>query len=328
VDKLTTRAASHGSKATRRNLAVDTALLAGRAFAQGKAEKELLARFHLLTKSISIYPNEAQIWRVYDWLLVPFSLWPIDVVGVAKHLLGRIEAKRTIDEDCIALIDTLVAPPGKEARDTMTEFERQIAAGSYDNLVKRLEKFAELEARLGADADAVAGWKNICTRFDVSKYRNAHGIIRRRFSSERNFRDLRFKWTTKKERFRTVFDAFCHRWNLYGVEHDKLLIMKITVNPTPHGTMLFIPKFWSFDPHRDLEWREISRLHKAHGAARQGPKLSLSRQEKQQEKDKARRLEAEAKAKGLRGDAKTDFILKGLGKDPRTDRSCIKRLLA
>ncbi len=311
-----------------RDLAIDTALVAGRAFAQGKAEKELLARFHQLAEVISASSKEMQIWRVYDWLLVPYSLWPIDLVGVAKHLLGRIEAKRAIDADCIALIDTLAEPPGTNARDTMTKFERQIAAGSYDNLVKQLEKFSELEARLSEEAEAKQAWKMICSRFDVSKYRNVHGIIRRRFSSERNFRDLRFKWTTKKERFRTVFDAFCHRWNLYGVEHDKLLIMKITVNPTPHGTMLFIPKFWSFDPHRDLAWREISRLHKAHGAARRGPKLSLSRQEKQLEKDKARQLTAEAKAKGLRGDAKNEFILRGLGKDLRTDPCCIKRLLA
>lgn len=327
VDKLTAPVAS-AQRTHQRDLAADTALVTGRAFAQGKAEKELLARFHQLGEVISTSPKETQIWRVYDWLLVPYSLWPIDLVGVAKHLLGRIEAKRAIDEDCIALIDTLAEPPGKDARDTMTKFERQIAAGSYDNLVKQLEKFSELEARLGEEAEAKLAWKNICSRFDVAKYRNVRGIIRRRFSSERNFRDLRFKWTTKKERFRTVFDAFCHRWNLYGVEHDKLLIMKITVNPTPHGTMLFIPKFWSFDPHRDLAWGEISRLHKAHGAARQGPKLSLSRQEKQLEKIKARQLEANARTKGLRGDAKNAFILKGLRKDPRTDFSYIKRLLA
>src|ERR1044072_8174836 len=86
VDKLTASFAAIRTKACQRDLVVDTALLAGRAFAQGKAEKELLARFHLLAKAISNHPNEAQIWGVYDWLLVPYSLWPIDFVGIAKHL--------------------------------------------------------------------------------------------------------------------------------------------------------------------------------------------------------------------------------------------------
>jgi hypothetical protein len=143
VDKLTAFGDGTKGKALQRNLVADTALLAGRAFAQGKAEKELLARFHQLAEAISTYPNDAQIWRVYDWLLVPYSLWPIDFVGVAKHLLGRIKANSAIDADCNALIDTLAEPPGREARDTMTQFEQQIAAGSYDNLVKQFEKSCE-----------------------------------------------------------------------------------------------------------------------------------------------------------------------------------------
>jgi len=156
--------------------------------------------------------------------------------------------------------------------------------------------------------------------------RNAKGIIRRAFSKERNFRDLRFEWSEKKQRFRQVFDAFCHRWNLYGMEKDRPLIMKITVNPTPHGTMIFIPRCWSFDGRRDLAWKEISLLHKAHGAARQGPKLSAARQQKQREKEAAKYWVAVAQSLQLRGDRREEFVLKKLGKDPRTDRSYLRRL--
>ena len=49
-----------------------------------------------------------------------------------------------------------------------------------------------------------------------------------------------------------VFDAFCMRWNLYGMQGDRPLVTKLSVNLTPHGTMIFIPAYWSFDYKRDV----------------------------------------------------------------------------
>ena len=63
---------------------------------------------------------------------------------------------------------------------------------------------------------------------------NKRGVIRRRLSQERSFREgWRFDWSDRQSRFRNVFDAFCYAWDLYGVEKDKPLLMKVTVNPTP-----------------------------------------------------------------------------------------------
>lgn len=309
-----------------RSLEADTRRLKGRAFNRGKLEGELLARFFAEIGSISGHPDEALVWQVYEWLLVPFSLWPVDFVGLTRHLLDTLSAGGKLDAELRTLLRVIDAPPAEEAGEIMAAFERQIETGKYENLVKCLEKFSEHEARVRSDRALAAEWREIKDRFNVDEYRNAKGIIRRAFSKERNFRDLSFEWGEKKQRFRQVFDAFCHRWNLYGMEKDKPLIMKITVNPTPHGTMIFIPRCWSFDGRRDLAWKEISRLHKAHGAVRQGPKLSAARQEKQREKEDAKNWTAVAKTLGLRGDKLEAFVLRKLGKDLRTDRSYLRRL--
>jgi hypothetical protein len=82
-----------------------------------------------------------------------------------------------------------------------------------------------------------------------------------------------FRWTRTADRFHAVFDVFCQRWHLYGMRGDRPLLLKLTANLTPFGTMIFIPAYWSFDPKRDLNWRAITALHKARGVPRQGPKL-------------------------------------------------------
>src|SRR5438046_218374 len=93
--------------------------------------------------------------------------------------------------------------------------------------------------------------------------------------SERNFRpdDWNFSWRSTDDRFDNVFDAFCHKWTLYGMERDKPLLQKLSVNVTPYGTMIVIPRYWSFDFNRDLKWRSITRLHHSREVPRQGAKL-------------------------------------------------------
>jgi len=96
---------------------------------------------------------------------------------------------------------------------------------------------------------------------------------------ERNFRtnDWKFSWRTEAERFQLVFDAFCHRWDLYGIEWDRPLLLKLSVNLTPFSTMIEVPRYWSFDPKRDLKWGAVTKLHRMREVRRQGPKLSPSR---------------------------------------------------
>jgi hypothetical protein len=124
-----------------------------------------------------------------------------------------------------------------------------------------------------------------------------------------------------------VFDAFCYAWDLYGMEKDKPLLMKVSVNPTPYGTLIFIPRTWSFDAYRDLDWGAIARLHRAQGVSRQGPKLSAGRMEVRREAARAQRLWAQAGKKGLRGHTRYEWVREKMGRDARSDPSWLYRLL-
>jgi hypothetical protein len=49
---------------------------------------------------------------------------------------------------------------------------------------------------------------------------------------------------------------------------DRPLLLKVSVNPTPHGTMIVTA---ALEPgsHRDLDWKFIGKLHRARGARKQ-----------------------------------------------------------
>jgi hypothetical protein len=58
--------------------------------------------------------------------------------------------------------------------------------------------------------------------------------------------------------------------------------------------MIVIPRHWSLDPRRDLDWSLINRLH-SRGAKKQGPKLSPARIQKLDEAKRVKQLWQSAK---------------------------------
>jgi hypothetical protein len=289
-----------------------------------KAVKEL----HSLRSKIDRHPRKEEIYRVYSWLLCPLTLWAVDYVGLANHMIEALRAKREFDDDLVILLQLIESPPGEFTQGEIMEYEKIVRKGHYDSLSKQPDKFRENEVRVRGDQALADTWAKVKKRLRPKACEKPRWVLRRTMSQERNFNPhRRFSWKVKKERFQIIFDAICYRWGLYGFENDSPLLLKISVNPTPHGTMIVIPRHWSFDRSRDLDWAAISKIHRAHGVSRQGPKLSSSRIERQAEAAKAKLLCHEAKAKGLRGEDKFDFVLKQMGKDPRTDVSWLKRLL-
>lgn len=290
---------------------------------------EAVSALHAVEKHIEDHAMAAQIWNVYDWILAPFTLWPIDFAGLAKHLATELKARRNFDVDLVLLLNLLDSAPSVTTQDAISAYEAKVRMGAYDSLVKQPQKFAEQEVRLQRDGELIAYWSTIKDRFPTTKYEaNRRHVIRRSMSQERNFRpQMRFKWSRRRDRFAQIFDALCHRWFLYGFEGDKPLLLKITVNPTPHGTMIVIPRHWSFDKARDLDWRAISGLHRAHGAPRQGPKLSPARIERMSDAERARHYVAEAKRRRLTGEARYDFVCMMMNRASTADPSWLKRLL-
>ena len=102
----------------------------------------------------------------------------------------------------------------------MSEYEQNVSSGSYEMLIAAQHKFDQIERKLWENAELRADWEAIKSQFDVDKYRNRAGVIRRRPVQERNFHpgDWKFGWSTEAEQFHNVFDVFCHKWDLYGVQ--------------------------------------------------------------------------------------------------------------
>jgi hypothetical protein len=300
--------------------------LRARAFGHYHRCAELLKRFHRARKKINRHAHGVLVGRVRDWLLCPYSLWPVDIRGLAEHLLGRVEKGQPLDHDFELLLRFLGSPPKPETQDTIGKFEHRVARGDYDPLIRCPEKFSAQETVLQFDPNLARAWKRLKASFATEEYANRGGVIRRRMSEERNFRrNWDFNWKQRKARFQVLFDAFCYRWQLYGMEGDKPLLLKVTVNPTPHGTMIMIPRLWSLDCDRDLNWTVIGRLHRSHGAGRQGRKMSTNRVSMYAEAVQIVQHEIEGRASGLKGEKLTDFILRRMGKAPGTDESWIKR---
>jgi hypothetical protein len=90
--------------------------------------------------------------------------------------------------------------------------------------------------------------------------------------------------------------------------------------------MIFIPAYWSFDAKRDLNWRAITSLHRARGVRKQGAKLGAAQLCQQAEAAQARDLWAVAAKHGLRGEARSAWVMKELGWDGRTDPRTLRRL--
>lgn len=290
---------------------------------------EAVTALHVLEKRIAAHPLSAEIWNAYDWLLTPFTLWPIDVAGLVQHVVKALRARLVFDPDLVMLLQLLEKPPADTTQIEISAYEKKVHAGEYDSLVKQPQKFAEREARLRRDAELLKFWNLIKARFPTKKYEaNKLHVIRRSMSQERNFRPgLKFRWKRRQDKFAQLFDALCHRWQLYGMQGDMPLLLKISVNPTPHGTMIVIPRHWSFDKARDLDWRAISKLHRAHGVTRQGPKLSTSRIARMNERERVGYYMAEAKRLRLRGEARHEFICTMMRRSPTADPSWYKRLL-
>jgi len=228
------------------------------AFRRMKAGVPLIERFHALPEAIR---KDEVLQRAYGWLLVPLSMWPVDVIGVMSCLLEAVESRKNPASDLIRLVNLLGEAPAEKTCSVLSEHERNVKGGNYESLIKAQHKFDFKEEVLKQYKEFRQDWNWIKSQFNLKDYQGENGVIRRRMVSERNFRpaDWNFSWSSSKDRFRNIFDAFCHKWVLYGMEMDKPLLQKLSVNITPFGTMIFIPRYWSFDRNRDLRWRAVIR---------------------------------------------------------------------
>jgi hypothetical protein len=301
--------------------------LAALAYHRLENSQDLIRIFHLFCKTD--HPDLERLQRLYDWLFVPITLWPVDIEALFRTALSRVTSGKRLDKTMILLIHLIPSLPSDRTERAVSEHEHSVQRGTYEALIRARHKYDQVESELARNPAFQAQWNAIKAHFDVTKFADHKGIIRRQLVGERSMREhWPVRWTKSADRFRTVFDVFCQRWNLYGMRYDQPLLLKLTANLTPFGTMIFIPAYWSFDQKRDLNWRAITALHKARGVPKQGPKLGANRAAARRQRARAIKLAKEADQLNLKGERRRLWMLKRLNWDARTDERQLRRILA
>ncbi len=242
-------------------------------------------------------------------------------------LAGTRKAGKPMNPWQRLLADLLPPPPDEDVREVVAAHEHDVQSGSYDQLLKIPAKFGQAELDLQDNKKFRAQWESIKTAFDTAALADPKGVLRRTMGAERNLRpDFSASLRRRRDAFYPVFDAFCYRWNLYGMRHDEPLLLKFAVNLTPYGTMIFIPAYWSLDPQRDIHWSAIRNLHRARVPGRQGEALAANKAERKEQAIKLSKLDAEAARLNLRGAKKHAFLCDDLGWVHETSPKRLQRL--
>ena len=307
-------------------LDLDLQKLKARAFDRAEWAEGVLRRYHAATLNLNDVAAQ-QLRALHNWMFVPPTLWPFNVQDVLEDCLAALEKGKCLNSRHCLLIDLLPEPPDETICAAVADHELHVQKGTYENLVKTQAKYAQNELAINTDLQLRRQWARIKAAFNVQAYRDHKGVIRRTMSAERNLRpSFSVNVRRREEVFRAAFDAFCLRWNLYGMQNDDPLPLKLAVNITPYGTMIHIPAYWSFDPKRDIRWDAIASLHRARVPGRQGSALAEGLAERMRAAEKLRRLDLEVRRRGLRGEQKHEFLCAGLGWVPGTSPKRISRL--
>jgi len=306
----------------------DLEKIQAQAFDRADWAEEAIRRYHALTVRLD-GSTVKTLNGLYEWMFVPTTLWPFNIQDVLDDCLEVLEKGKHLSATRRLIIEMLPEPPDETICAAVTGHEFQVQKGTYENLVKTQAKYDQNELAIRNDPDLRRQWESIKAAFDVKTHCDHKGVIRRTMTAERNLRpSFSVDMKQPEDAFHAAFDAFCLRWNLYGMQHDEPLLLKLAVNLTPYGTMIHIPAYWSFDPKRDIRWDAIAKLHRTRVRGRQGSALAEGAAERRQNADKLRQLDQEVRRLGLKGDPKHEFICRGLGWDVRTSPKRISRLRA
>ncbi|MBA2431348.1 MAG: hypothetical protein H0V56_04445 [Chthoniobacterales bacterium] len=304
----------------------DLRTLDGLAFHRREWAEPEIRRYHSLRLELGESVVEP-IEGLYRWMLAPITLWPINVHQVFAHCLVQLGGGKRLDKEIKLLLAILPAPPDQTVCSVVAEHEHDVQRGHYEELITTAAKFEAQEKKASRNPELTTEWNRIKDTWDVDRYRDRKGVIRRTLSAERNLRQpFSVNWKKRAERFQAVFDAFCFHWNLYGMQRDRPLLIKLSVNLTPHGTMVFIPAYWSFDAKRDVRWDGVMKLHRARAPKKQGAVLAEGLEHRRSMAEKLKTLDAEAKRRRLRGGKRHAFLCDGLELVEGTDPKRIARL--
>jgi hypothetical protein len=315
-------------QSTAQALENDLKKLESRAFSFAEWATGVLQDYHTVLPKVG-EDIAVHLRALHAWIFVPTTLWPFNILDVLGDCLATLKKQKRLDPSHVLLIELLPDCPSPQVCAAVAEHEHNVQKGSYENLIKTQAKFDQIKLAISSDPALLRQWSRLKGEFDVSRFADHKGVIRRTMGAERNMRPTFSVDLGQSEAvFRAAFDAFCQRWNLYGMQHDEPLLLKLAVNLTPYGTMILIPSYWSFDPKRDIRWEAIASLHRTRVPGRQGSALAEGQAEGIRQAKVLRRLDEEAKQLKIKGEKKHRFLCAGLGWVPETSPKRLSRLRA
>ena len=206
-------------------------------------------------------------------------------------------------------------------------WEHQSAAGEFDEAVCKSFKFTTQKRKVAASREFRADWENIKRHFPIPRILHKGRILRSEYQTVESKPRPDLVDAGVWNKFLPVFDSFCWKWFLQGMEGDEPLVERVSYKLTPYGTQVFMPGYWSVDFARDIHWKELASLHRARGVTRQGKKLAGNRKAHETDLKKVFREEKKARAQGLRGEELCERIKRVLKRAADTDHSQIRALI-
>jgi hypothetical protein len=198
----------------------DIEKLKARAFDRAEWAGEALLRYHAAVAKLAASTGQP-LQGIYQWMFVPTTLWPFNVQDVLEDCLTVLEKGKRLNSRHRLLIDLLPEPPDDAICVAVADHELHVQKGTYENLVKTQAKYSQNEIAIRNEPQLRQQWARIKTAFDVQKYRDHKGVIRRTMTAERNLRpSFSVNVRRREDVFHAAFDAFCLRWNLYGMQHE------------------------------------------------------------------------------------------------------------
>ena len=293
----------------------------------GQTFRRLLETIEITTN----HPDNKWLELMKNWMLMPFSLWRNPYHGQADFMCDVICRGERLDPQMLFMLDLMQDLPSQEEQDMIIAHERGVEQGLYEDIIPGKDKYDPHEQALFQNAQWQSEYRRMGKLFDIDKMREPkRGVVRREMVQERNFRGKNwvFDWSSEESRFNHVFTNFCLRWILYGIEGNKPLLQKLTVNATAIGWIMYWPVYWSPDPRRDINWRGFNKNQRARGVQRQGAKMTSARLARQQQAILAYEANREAARLKLKGEKRIAHIRKGAKLSASTDRRVVLRLVS
>jgi hypothetical protein len=107
---------------------------------------DLVRRFRRFRKSE--YADFRHLQTLYDWLFVPLTLWPVDIEGLMREALRRVNAGKRLDKIMVLLIEMLPSVPSVRTQQAVCEHEHSVQRGNYESLIRAVTNTIKLRRNL------------------------------------------------------------------------------------------------------------------------------------------------------------------------------------